>query len=68
MNGTDITEEKQQSEVLDKDFFLECMRSVVRRMQKQEQMIQVMVGVLTKRGSLEKAMTNPFGILALRIP
>ena len=41
MNGTDITEEKQQSEVLDKNFFLECMRSVVKRMQKQEQMIQV---------------------------
>ena len=58
MNGTDITEEKQQSEVLDKDFFLECMRSVVRRMQKQEQMIQVLVDDLRMR--------NHEGVLYLR--
>ena len=58
MNGADITEEKQQSEVLDKDFFLECMRSVVRRMQKQEQMIQVLVDDLRMR--------NHEGVLYLR--
>ena len=58
MNGTAITEEKQQSEVLDKDFFLECMRSVVRRMQKQEQMIQVLVDDLRMR--------NHEGVLYLR--
>lgn len=58
MNGTDITEEKQQSEVLDKDFFLECMRSVVKRMQKQEQMIQVLVDDLRMR--------NHEGVLYLR--
>ena len=54
MNGTDITEEKQQSEVLDKDFFLECMRSVVKRMQKQEQVDDLRMrnheGVLYLRG------------------
>ena len=58
MNGTDITEEKQQSEVLDRDFFLECMRSVVKRMQKQEQMIQVLVDDLRMR--------NHEGVLYLR--
>jgi len=58
MNGADITEEKQQSEVLDKDFFLECIRSVVKRMQKQEQMIQVLVDDLRMR--------NHKGVLYLR--
>ena len=58
MNETAQKQENPQSETLDKDFFLDCMRSVVRKMQKQEQMIQILVDDLKMR--------NHEGLLFLR--
>ena len=52
------TKEVQQNEPLDKDFFLDCMRSVVKKMQRQEQMIQMLVDDLKLR--------NHEGLLFLR--
>ena len=45
-------------EVLDKEFFVDCMKSVVRKMQRQEQMIQLLVDDLKMR--------NHEGVLYLR--
>ena len=39
MEEANQTKDVQQNEPLDKDFFLDCMRSVVKKMQRQEQMI-----------------------------
>lgn len=58
MNETAQKQENPQSEPLDKDFFLDCMRSVVKKMQKQEQMIQILVDDLKMR--------NHEGLLFLR--
>ena len=58
MEETNLTKEMQQSEALDKDLFLDCMRSVVKRMQKQEQLIQLLVDDLNLR--------NHEGLLFLR--
>ena len=58
MNETSIIEEKPQIEALDKDFFLDCMRSVVKKMNKQEQLIQILVDDLKMR--------NNVGLLFLR--
>ena len=58
MEEINKTEEVQQSEPLDKDFFLDCMRSVVKKMLRQEQMIQILVDDLKLR--------NHEGLLFLR--
>ena len=58
MEEINQTKEIQQNEPLDKDFFLDCMRSVVKKMQKQEQMIQILVDDLKLR--------NHEGLLFLR--
>ena len=52
----DKTEEAK--DVLDKGFFLDCMKSVVRKMQRQEEMIQLLVDDLKMR--------NHEGVLYLR--
>ena len=49
MEDINQTKEVQQGEPLDKDFFLDCMRSVVKKMQRQEQMIQILVDDLKLR-------------------
>ena len=40
---------EEGKETLDKDFFVDCMKSVVRKIQKQEQMIQLLVDDLKMR-------------------
>lgn len=49
---------QEEKEVLDKNFFLECMRTVIKKMNQQEQMIQVLVDDLKMR--------NHEGVLYLR--
>lgn len=44
----DITQQEQK-ETLDKDFFLECMRSLVKKMNQQEQLIQLLVDDMNLR-------------------
>lgn len=58
MEDINQTKDVQQSEPLDKDFFLDCMRNVVKKMQRQEQMIQILVDDLKLR--------NHEGLLFLR--
>ena len=58
MEDINQKKEAQQNEPLDKDFFLDCMRSVVKKMQRQEQMIQILVDDLKLR--------NHEGLLFLR--
>ena len=52
------TKTEESKEVLDKEFFLDCMKSVVRKMQRQEEMIQLLVDDLKIR--------NHEGLLYLR--
>lgn len=40
---------QEEKEILDKDFFLECMRTLVKKMNQQGQMIQVLVDDLNMR-------------------
>ena len=49
---------EEGKETLDKDFFVDCMKTVVRKIQKQEQMIQLLVDDLKMR--------NHEGLLYLR--
>ena len=44
-----ISKTEEAKEVLDKEFFVDCMKSVVRKMQRQEQMIQLLVDDLKIR-------------------
>ena len=49
---------EESKEVLDKEFFVDCMKSVVKKIQRQEQMIQLLVDDLKMR--------NHEGVLYLR--
>ena len=55
MDEKNLQEEK---EVLDKDFFLECMRAVIKKMNQQEQLMQLLVDDMNMR--------NHEGVLYLR--
>ena len=46
MDEKNLQEEK---EVLDKDFFLECMRAVIKKMNQQEQLMQLLVDDMNMR-------------------
>ena len=50
--------QQEEKEVLDKDCFMECMRSIVRKMNQQEKMIKLLVDDMNMR--------NHEGILYLR--
>ncbi|MBQ3768077.1 MAG: helix-turn-helix domain-containing protein [Prevotella sp.] len=50
--------QQEEKEVLDKDCFMECMRSIVRKMNQQERMIKLLVDDMNMR--------NHEGILYLR--
>lgn len=55
MDEKNLQEEK---EVLDKDFFLECMRTVIKKINQQEQLMQLLVDDMNMR--------NHEGVLYLR--
>ena len=55
MDEKNLQEEK---EVLDKDFFLECMRTVIKKMNQQERLVQLLVDDMNMR--------NHKGVLYLR--
>ena len=46
MDEKNLQEEK---EVLDKDFFLECMRAVIKKINQQEQLMQLLVDDMNMR-------------------
>ena len=54
----EMTNLQGEKEMLDKDSFMECMRSIVKKMNKQEQMIKLLVNDMNMR--------NHEGVLYLR--
>ena len=53
-----LTNVQGEKEMLDKDSFMECMRSIVKKMNRQEQMIKLLVDDMNMR--------NHKGVLYLR--
>lgn len=45
----EMTNLQGEKEMLDKDSFMECMRSIVKKMNKQEQMIKLLVDDMNMR-------------------
>ena len=45
----EVSNQQEKRETLDKDFFLECMRSVIKKMNQQEQLIQMLVDDMNLR-------------------
>ena len=43
------TNQQEEKEMLDKDCFMECMRSIVKKMNQQEKMIRLLVDDLNMR-------------------